>query len=116
MIFRNFVENTDMERISLSKTEKQVLRLASTNKGRPSTYPAHEYNAAARSLARKGLVKTKFYTTGDVCTIRLTDEGRQYMCENPSLANPVPWKTVSAITAILALIVSIIALFVSCMN
>ena len=40
----------------------------------------------------------------------------KYMCENPSLENPVPWKTVSAITAILALIVSIIALFVSCMN
>lgn len=105
-----------MERIRLSKEEKQVLRLAATKGKRPSTFPAHIYNAAARSLARKGLVNAKFYTTGDVCAMRLTDEGRQYMCEYPSLANPIPCKAVSAITAILALIVSIIALFVSCMN
>lgn len=105
-----------MERIKLSKTEKQVLRLAATNAGRPSTYPEHEYNAAARSLSRKGLVKTKFYTNGSVCTIRLTDEGRQYLCENPSLDNPIPWKEIGVITGILALIVSIIALFVSCMH
>lgn len=103
-----------MERIRLTKTEKQVLRLAATGDGRPATYPAHEYNAAARSLSRKGLAKSKFYTNGEICTLRLTDEGRQYLCENPGLKNPTEWKKISTWVAIAGAAISAISVFISC--
>lgn len=105
-----------MERIKLSKSEKEVLRIIAEFKGnKPSTYPDHTFNAAAYSLQQKGLVKAKFLTTGAVWNISLTDLGKHYLCENPMLKNPVDWKFIaSVVIPLAAVIVSIIALFVSC--
>lgn len=104
-----------MERIRLSKSEKEVFRLVANCKGkRPATYPAHTFNQAAHSLKQKGLAVVKFYTNREVCTIYLTDMGKQYLSENPSLRNPVDWAKVSAITAIVSLLVSLLVALVGC--
>ena len=105
-----------MERIKLSKSEKEVLRIvAEFNGSKPSTYPEHTFNAAAYSLQQKGLVKAKFLTTGAVCSIYLTDLGKHYLCENPMLKNPIDWKIITGVIIPLAAIIfSIISLFVSC--
>lgn len=104
-----------MEKIRLSKSEKEVFRLVANFRGkRPATYPAHTFNQAAHSLYQKGLIVAKFYTNGEVCTIYLTDMGKQYLSENPNLRNPVDWTKVSAITAIVSLLVSLIIALVGC--
>lgn len=106
-----------MERIRLSKTEKRIMRmLAAGMKDVPSDMPYDKYVLAANSLKAKNMVRCTILSNGKVWDISLTKAGKLYMYENPALANPVSWKAVSAITAILAFIVSIIALFVSCME
>lgn len=106
-----------MERIRLTKSEKEAMRIVEKFGGRrPATYPAHVFNSAIMSLIRKGLVHAKFLTTGDACKARLSEEGKAYLSVNPDMKNPIDWKMIGAITGILSLIVSIIALFVSCMN
>jgi len=104
-----------MEQIKLSKSEKEALRIVERLGGkRHSTYPAHVFNASVISLQGKGLVRAKFLTNGDVWTARLSEEGKRYISINPYLRNPIDWKIIGTITAALSLIVSIIALFVSC--
>ena len=52
-----------MEQIKLSKSEKEALRIVERFGGkRPSTYPAHVFNASVISLQGKGLVRAKFLT------------------------------------------------------
>lgn len=104
-----------MERIRLSKTEKKVLLIVDKFNGKcPYTYPRHTFNSSVRSLERKGLVKGAYIEGGEVEAARLTNEGKQYLCENPRLSNPTDWGKIAAITGIIALIISIIALFVGC--
>ena len=104
-----------MERIKLSKSEKESLRIIERFEGkRPSTYPAHVFNASVISLKGKGLVKAKFLTNGDVWTAKLSEEGKRYISVNPYLRNPIDWKIIGTITAILSLIISIVSLFVIC--
>lgn len=104
-----------MERIRLSKEEKQVLRLVAECEGKcPATYPKHVFVSSVRSLERKGLVTATYIIGGEVYYAKLTGEGRQYLCCNPNLINPIPWNVVSVIVAILALLVSVAAFFLSC--
>ena len=39
-----------------------------------------------------------------------------YMSSNPSLRNPINWTAVGAVSGLLALVVSLVALFVACGN
>lgn len=105
-----------MERIKLSKQEKEVLRIVkSCGANCPSMYPLHVFNTCVHSLKRKGLVDASFVRGGNtVWTAKVSVYGRLYLIENPNLRNPIPWKAISVIIALLAFIVSIIALFVSC--
>lgn len=104
-----------MERIKLSKEEKQALRIVAELGGKcPITYPKHVFVASIRSLARKGLVKATYIIGGDVYHSKLTGEGKHYLCCNPKLTNPIDWNIIGVIVAILALMVSIVALFLSC--
>lgn len=113
----NFAENIDfMERIKLTNDEKIVFRIVADLAGvRPCTYPEHIFNLCVRSLCRKGLVRASFLTDGSVWTVSLTEEGRLYRCENPQLRNPIDWKLISGVVIpLLALAVSIVALFMCC--
>ena len=104
-----------MERIKLTDTEKKIMRLLNAGfYDVPSDIPYDQYAVAAKSLQNKGFVKCTFLTSGKVWNIYLTKDGKFYLYNNPGLLNPIPWKAISAIVAILAFIVSIIALFVSC--
>lgn len=104
-----------MERIKLSKNEKVVLRLMAHYGLRPKEYPEHKYNAGVRQLTQKGLVKALYQDGGDLVDVILTDQGEQYMAENPKLTNPVNWAAVATVISVIWVLVSIVALFVSCM-
>ena len=100
-----------MERIKLTKEEKQVFRLAASGAKCPDTYPAHVYAGCVLSLERKGLVKG-FYAEGDkVIDARLTNFGKSYLFANPNLRNPLPW---GAIWAAIAAFSGVAGLFVGC--
>ena len=101
-----------MEGIKLSKDEKKVLIIASAGEDCPVTFPIHIFNGCIRSLERKGLVKAAYLEGGGVEAVRLTPEGRLFLAENPTLKNPIDW--VRIIEFAIPLIISIIALFVSC--
>lgn len=104
-----------MERIKLSKSEKQVLRMIASGLHQcPDEYPAHTFNAAVRSLKGKEFVTAHFREGGTVIDARITDYGRQYMAEYPRLFNPLDWSMVAAISSLVATIISTLALFVAC--
>lgn len=104
-----------MERMKLNNNEKQVLRMVANGQGVcPAEYPLHLFNASVRSLHNAGLVQGAFEEGGGVADSRLTQYGRQYLAENPRLANPVDWSKWAAIIAAVGVVVSIIALFVAC--
>ncbi len=104
-----------MEHIRLSRNEKQVLRLVAGGQGIcPAEYPEHIFNASVRSLHNAGLVQGAFSEGGGVEDSRLTQYGRQYLAENPSLSNPTDWTKWAAVAAAASVLISIIALLVAC--
>lgn len=104
-----------MERINLSKSEKDVLRMVAVGQCVcPAEYPLHTFNAAIRSLDSKGLVRGAYEEGGNVIDAMMTRGGRQYMSINPNLRNPVNWGMVATLAAAVSAIVSVIALFVAC--
>ena len=106
-----------MERIRLSKEEKQVLRLLSNGMGCPGTYPAHIFATCVESLERKGLAKVAWTEGHKIVDAHLTDSGNTYLSLNPSLRNPVDWKwVITTSIAIVAAVAGIAALFVACIR
>lgn len=104
-----------MDRIRLTKAEKNVYRMIANGQGVcPAEYPSHTFNSAVRSLHRHELVQGSFAEGGGVVDSRLTPIGRQYLAENPRLTNPVDWGKVGAIVGIIGTLFGIIALFVAC--
>lgn len=104
-----------MERIRLTKAEKCVFRMiASGQCVCPAEYPSHTFSAAVRSLQRYELVQGSFAEGGNVVDSRLTSLGRQYLAENPRLANPIDWGKVGAVVGIIGTLFGVIALFVAC--
>lgn len=101
-----------MERIELSKKQRAI------------------YNAIAREeypnvcnkediediivLREKGLVRGINVISGDIVAVRLTDQGRAYLHQNPKLKNPSVWQDkkyiINTAISLVALVVSIIAL------
>ena len=104
-----------MERIRLSEDEKKVLRLVNDGKRRPRGYPPSRYIKAISTLEEKGLVSAAWTETEDEpFSVGMTAKGDDYMSSNPSLRNPVNWTAVGAVSGLLALVVSLVALFVAC--
>ena len=103
-----------MERIKLTKNEKNVLRMVMTDT-KPSHYPAHLYASAVLSLERLGLVKAFWAEETDmpVC-VTITNYGRAYLAENPSLRNPTNWTAITAIATSITAVLALIALFIAC--
>lgn len=98
-----------MERIKLSRREKQVLRTLS----KQGFDALSEFdNPALGNLERLGLVKTARIEGGGVEGARLTTMGKEYLMDNPHLYNPVDWKWV--ITTVIAAIAAAATLFVAC--
>lgn len=101
-----------MERVRLTKAEKQVLRMIS--KGIhlcPSEYPLHTFNTSVRTLFNKGFIQAMFQEGGGVIDTKMTDYGVQYMAQYPLLHNPVNW---SLVVASISAIGTILALFIAC--
>ena len=101
-----------MERIKLSKDEKKVLLLVASGGDCPDSFPAHVFARCVRTLELRGLVKGAYVEGGGVEAARLTSDGRVFLAENPKLRNPINW--VRIIEFAIPVIISIIALFISC--
>ncbi len=100
-----------MERIKLSKREKQVLRIL-CQQGYDGLSEFDD--AAVRSLDALGLVKGAYLESGGVEDAKLTTMGKEYLRGNPHLYNPVNWAMVSAIVAIVGSFGTIITIIVTC--
>lgn len=106
-----------MERIKLSRSEKSVLRMVSVGQGVcPAEFPLHTFNSAVRSLDRKGLVRSAYEEGGNVVDTSITQQGRQYIAENPSLRNPINWGMLATLIAAVSAIASIVTLLVACVK
>lgn len=105
-----------MKRVRLSRSEKEVLRLVASGVVEcPPTYPLHRFNAALYSLEALGFIQSAREEGGKVIDLALTLKGRLYFAENPLLRNPIDWwRVATLIITILSLVVSIVALFISC--
>ena len=93
-------------RIHLTKREKEVLRLVQFHEDCPSTYPLHIFTACVDSLERKGFVHTE--------PVSLSEFGKTYLALNPRLSNPINWNLIIGIGSIIGVLISVIALFISC--
>ena len=100
-----------MERIKLTKREKQVLRILS----RQDFDALSEFDAIAiRNLDNLGLVQGAYVEGGGVEGGRLTTMGKEYLRDNPRLRNPVNWGKVASVTAIVSIIVTIVLFIIGC--
>jgi hypothetical protein len=103
-----------MERIRLSKSEKEVIRLLNTGVANvPGNVVRKGYSHTAHSLQDKGLVRCTYLVNGEVWDMRLTQFGKEYLFENPRLYNPINWNLT---LAIISVVISIITLLVVCMR
>lgn len=105
-----------MEYIKLSSDAKSVFRLL--DKGIylcPPNMHHRDFNIGSLELKRFGFAICHQEEGGGVVAARLTEEGKQYIAQNPNLHNPIDWKWIVGVTiAATSLVVSIIALFVAC--
>lgn len=104
-----------MERIYLSKHEKQVLRWLRSHNGYKATMPRASFDRALRLLQEKGLAVGFWSEEEGLVEAFLTPGGEGYIEDNPTLCNPIDWKwVITTIVASVAAIASIAALFVAC--
>ena len=100
-----------MERIRLTKREKRVLRLLSSN--RFDMLSTLDY-PALRVLHDAGFVRVAFIEGGVPEAARLTDFGKEYIADNPRLWNPINWAKVAAVATIAGVIVTIVLFVIGC--
>lgn len=103
-----------MERIYLSKQEKELLENLCQNKSH--SLSAIEEYFATKTLEEKGFVKGAYAEGGNVEDIRLLSRGKVYFQNNPKLRNPINWAKVSAITSMVVAVLTLISIFVNCIN
>ena len=105
-----------MKHIQLSNIAKQVYRLLDRGiEHCPYDMHRRDFNIGSIELQSIGFAVCMQEEGGDVIAARLTDKGRQYIAEHPTLRNPIDWKWITGtIIAVISLFVAIIALFVAC--
>lgn len=104
-----------MERIYLSKNEKQVLRWLRSHNGYKATMPRASFDRALRLLQEKDLAVGLWSEEEGLVEAFLTPGGEGYIEDNPTLYNPIDWKwVITTVVASVAAIASIAALFVAC--
>lgn len=90
--------------------------LSSKRKNCPDSFPSHIFAGCVRSLERKywsrAHIKGAYIEGGGVEAARITPDGRVFLAENPKLMNPIKW--VRIIEFAIPVIISIIALCISC--
>ena len=102
-----------MERIRLSKREKQVLRtLDVSDFDRLSEFD----KSAICRLHDIGLVRAAFEEGHSPVWAILTTQGKEYLRDNPRLLNPINWTVVGVVIGLLTLAVSVAALFIACLG
>lgn len=100
-----------MERIKLTKREKRVLRLLSSN--RFDMLSTLDY-PALRVLHDAGFVRVAFIEGGVPEAARLTDFGKEYIADNPRLRNPINWAMAGTIVAAIGSLGTIITIIITC--
>lgn len=105
-----------MEKVRLSKNEKEVLRNVSLNVAHwPDGMEAGSLSFALSSLERKGFVRVARASGHEPVAAELTDLGIAYLENNPRLENPVDWKWIASITVgLIAAVAAVAALFIAC--
>lgn len=104
-----------MERIKLTKDEKQTLRNVSLNLVRwPDGIEAGRLSFALSSLEGKGFIRVAWASGHEPVSAELTDFGAIYLENNPHLLNPVDWPKVAAIASIVTAVAATVALFFAC--
>ena len=101
-----------MERIKLTKEEKQVLRLVEHYEQCPSTYPPKMFQACVYTLEQKGLVNAIWSTGHELAGAKLTYLGKAYMTVNPKLRNPIDLERITLAIASVSLALAIVALLI----
>jgi hypothetical protein len=104
-----------MERIKLSKEEKQVLLHVQSNGGeQPRNVTPIMFHFCLSTLKEKGLVEFLASLSG-VVDARLTIKAQAYLEQNPKLKNPIDWKgIITLIMTAMTAIATTLALFVAC--
>lgn len=104
-----------MERIRLSKVEKQVfLHVKEHGEKQPQSITLVMFQYYLSTLREKGLIEFKT-NYDEVVKAGLTIKGAAYMEQNPKLANPVGWKGIITLAlAAMTAIATTAALFVVC--
>lgn len=107
----------DMDRIRLSKIEKTCFRHIGLGlEGLPRGVDDGTYYCAVVRLEALGLVVAQYESGGVVYAVFLSEYGRLYLLEYPSLRNPVRWEVITACCMVVSVVLSIIALFVVCVR
>ena len=101
-------------KIYLTRKEKEVLRLVQFHEDCPDTYPSHIFSACVDTLERKGLVNARWASGHELYDVQLSELGESYLALNPQLINPINWGVIGTINSIIATIIAIISLFISC--
>lgn len=99
-----------MDRIQLSKREKEILRLLNT--GRFPAVVEKKDEMPVKKLIYEGLVLCKENEFGTLLVPNLTEKGELYLYDNPKLKNPCIFQDKGFVVSIIAIILSAIALFV----
>lgn len=104
-----------MERIYLTKVEKQVFLHVQKNGGElPRNITLVMFHYCLSTLQEKGLVEFKT-NYNEVLAAELTVKGSAYKEQNPKLKNPVDWKgIITLIMTSITAIATTLALFVAC--
>ncbi|MBR6746824.1 MAG: hypothetical protein IKL83_05545 [Muribaculaceae bacterium] len=101
-----------MERIKLTKEEKQVLRLTKHYEQCPSTYPKKMFQACIYTLESKGLVRGCWSSEYEIVGAQLTNFGKLYMAVNPRLRNPIDLERITLAIASVSLALAIVAILI----
>ena len=104
-----------MDKIKLTKKEKEVLRLLAYGIENTDCYPSHILNACVDSLELKGLAKGAWASGHEVVAAKITDKGKMYIALNPKLKNPTDTKwVITTVISAIGVTIAFIALFVAC--
>ncbi len=104
-----------MERIHLTKAEKQVFRhIQGNGEKQPRNITPVMFHYCLSTLQEKGLVEFRA-NYDEVLAAGLTVKGTAYMEQNPQLKNPVDWKGIATLIMVsITAIATTLALFVAC--
>lgn len=104
-----------MERIKLTKSEKQVLlHVVKHGAEQPRNITPIIFHFTLSTLKEKGLIDF-IASQSEVVDTKLTIKGKAYLEQNPKLYNPIDWKsTITLIMTIITAIATTLALFVAC--